>query len=62
MLKKGNLHIKEIQFKDRGIYTCTAENLLSKVHLTVNVTVKGMYHSSFSKRNSNHGEPRDTDK
>ncbi|XP_022799707.1 sushi, von Willebrand factor type A, EGF and pentraxin domain-containing protein 1-like [Stylophora pistillata] len=39
-LKKGNLHIKEIQFKDRGIYTCTAENLLSKVHLTVNVTVK----------------------
>ncbi|KAL9961628.1 hypothetical protein ACROYT_G030610 [Oculina patagonica] len=35
-----NLEIKEIQFEDRGIYTCTAENLLGRVQLSVNVTVK----------------------
>ena len=39
--KKRKLEIKEIQFKDRGIYTCTAENLLGRVQLLVNVTVKG---------------------
>ena len=39
--KKRKLEIKEIQFEDRGIYTCTAENLLGRVQLSVNVTVKG---------------------
>ncbi|KAL9961700.1 hypothetical protein ACROYT_G030697 [Oculina patagonica] len=38
--KKRDLEIKEIQFEDRGIYTCTAENLLGRVQLSVNVTVK----------------------
>lgn len=38
---KRKLEIKKIQFEDRGIYTCTAENLLGRVQLSVNVTVKG---------------------
>lgn len=42
MSKRGNLEFKEIQFEDRGIYTCAAENLLGRIDLTVNVTVKGM--------------------
>ena len=33
--------MREIEFEDRGIYTCTAENLLGRVQLAVNVTVKG---------------------
>ena len=41
--KKLNLELRVIQFDDRGIYTCTAENLLGRVELSVNVTVKGMY-------------------
>ena len=40
--KKRKLEIKEIQFENRGIYTCTAENLLGRVQLSVNVTVKGI--------------------
>lgn len=40
--KKRRLEIKETQFEDRGIYTCTAENLLGRIHLSVNVTVKGI--------------------
>ena len=40
-LNKRKLEIKEIEFEDRGIYTCTAENLLGRVQLSVNVTVKG---------------------
>ena len=39
--RKRKLEIKEIQFEDRGIYTCTAENLLGRVQLSINVTVKG---------------------
>ena len=39
--KKRNLEIKEIQFGDRGTYTCRAENLLGRVQLSINVTVKG---------------------
>ena len=39
--KKRNLEIKEIQFEDRGVYTCTAENLLGRIRTLVNVTVKG---------------------
>ncbi|KAL9961667.1 hypothetical protein ACROYT_G030659 [Oculina patagonica] len=35
-----NLEIKEIQFEDRGIYTCTAQNLLGRVQSSVNLTVK----------------------
>jgi len=38
--KKRKLEIKEIQFEDRGLYTCIAENLLGRVQLLVNVTVK----------------------
>ncbi|XP_020631176.1 collagen alpha-1(V) chain-like [Orbicella faveolata] len=38
--KKRNLEIKNISFEDNGIYTCTAENLLGRVQLSVNVTVK----------------------
>ncbi|KAL9961657.1 hypothetical protein ACROYT_G030647 [Oculina patagonica] len=34
------LKITEIQFEDRGIYTCTAENLLGRVQSSVNLTVK----------------------
>ena len=41
--KKSNLEIKGIKFDDRGIYTCTAENLLGRVELMVNVTVKGKW-------------------
>ena len=41
--KKRNFEIKEIQFEDRGIYTCTAENLLGRIRTSVNVTVKGIY-------------------
>lgn len=40
--RKRNLEMKEIQFEDRGIYTCTAENLLGRVQLSVNITVKGI--------------------
>ena len=39
--KRRNLEIKEIQFEDRGVYTCTAENLLGRIRTLVNVTVKG---------------------
>ena len=39
--KKRKLEKTEIEFEDRGIYTCTAENLLGRVQLSVNVTVKG---------------------
>ena len=41
--KKRNLEIKEIKFEERGIYTCTAENLMGRVQFPVNVTVKGMH-------------------
>ena len=40
--KKNNLEMREIRFEDGGIYTCTAENLLGRVELSVNVTVNGM--------------------
>jgi len=32
-----------ILYEDHGIYTCTAENLLGRVQLSVNVTVKGKF-------------------
>ncbi|XP_078381889.1 uncharacterized protein LOC144664619 isoform X9 [Oculina patagonica] len=38
--EKINLELKEIQFKDHGVYTCTAENLLGSVQSSVNITVK----------------------
>ena len=40
--KGRNLEIKEILFEDRGTYTCTAENLLGRTELSVNVTVEGI--------------------
>ena len=39
---KRNLEISEMKFEDRGMYTCTAENLLGRVELSVNITVRGM--------------------
>ena len=41
--KKRHLEIKNILYEDHGVYTCTAENLLGRVQLSVNVTVKGKY-------------------
>ena len=41
--KKRHLEIMNILYEDRGIYTCTAENLLGRVQLSVNVTVKGKF-------------------
>ena len=41
--KKRHLEIKNIIYDDHGVYTCTAENLLGRVQLSVNVTVKGNY-------------------
>lgn len=41
--KKRNLEIKNILYDDNGIYTCTAENMLGRVQLSVNLTVKGKY-------------------
>ena len=43
------LKINEIQFEDRGNYTCTAENLLGTARLTFNVTVKGWWSSEKRK-------------
>lgn len=50
--KKRNLEIKSILFEDHGMYTCTAENLLGRVQLSVNITVKGKYSIKFTKRNN----------
>ena len=50
--KKRNLEIKKISFEDHGIYTCTAENLLGRVQLSVNITVKGKYSIKITKRNN----------
>ena len=49
--KKRTLDIKAIEFEDRGIYTCTAENLLGRVQLAVNLTVKGKQLIKFTKHN-----------
>ena len=48
--KNRNLEIKNILFEDRGIYTCTAENLLGRVQLSVNVTVKGKHYILIKER------------
>ena len=45
LVKAGYLEFTEIQFEERGIYTCTAENLLGRDQLSVNVTVEGMHKS-----------------
>ena len=45
--KERNLEIKEIVFENRGTYTCTAENLLGRIELSVNVTVEGTSISKF---------------
>ena len=37
-----NLKLKKIQFQDRGVYACTAENLMGRAELSVNVSVKGL--------------------
>ena len=49
--KKRHLEIKNIIFDDHGVYTCTAENLLGRVQLSVNVTVKGKYGIEINGRN-----------
>ena len=46
---KRNFEINNIMYEDRGIYTCTAENLLGRVQLSVNVTVKGRYSIKVTK-------------
>jgi len=38
--QKRHLEITNILYEDHGIYTCTAENLLGRVQLSVTVTVK----------------------
>ena len=37
-----SLNLEKIQFQDRGVYTCTAENLMGRAELSVNVSVKGL--------------------
>ena len=49
--KKRHLEIKNIIYDDHGVYTCTAENLLGRVQLSVNVTVKGKYGIEINGRN-----------
>ena len=49
--KKRRLEINNILFEEHGIYTCTAENLLGRVQLSVNITVKGNYDTETTKRN-----------
>ena len=49
--KKRDLEIKTILYKDQGIYTCRAENLLGRVQLSVNVTVTGKYIIQINERN-----------
>ena len=41
LFQKRELRLSEIQFEERGIYTCKAENLLGSVQSAVNVTVQG---------------------
>ena len=38
---KNDLILKESEFKDRGFFTCKAENLLGIAEVSTNVTVKG---------------------
>ena len=38
---KNDLILKESEFKDRGFFTCKAENLLGIAEVSINVTVKG---------------------
>ena len=38
-----SLKLKKIQFQDRGVYTCIAENLMGRAELSVNVSVKGLF-------------------
>ena len=49
---KRNLEIKNILYEDHGIFTCTAENLLGRVQLSVNVTVYGKYSIKINERDS----------
>ena len=48
-LQKRDLEITKIQFEERGVYSCTAENILGRVQTSVNVTVKGTFiiHDNF---------------
>jgi len=39
--KKRHLEMMNILYEDHGIYTCTSENLLGIVQLSVNLTVNG---------------------
>ena len=46
LVKTGHLEFKEIQFEDRGMYTCTVENLMGRDQLSYNITVQGMFKSN----------------
>lgn len=45
--KESNLEVEEIVFEEHGTYTCTAENLLGRTELSVNVTVEGIIATIF---------------
>ena len=40
--EEGHLEFRNILFEDRGLYTCTAENILGREKITANITVQGL--------------------
>ena len=40
--EEGHLEFRNILIEDRGLYTCTAENILGREKITANITVQGL--------------------